>query len=144
MSEPQNYANHRRLVPAYHGAAALFVTVYLGWSIWHAVKQPGVGCVLQVFFVAGVALIFFYARGFVLTVQDRVIRLEERLRLAKLLPPELQSRIADFTPAQLVGLRFASDEELPALARDVLEKDIRDREAIKRMIRTWRPDHLRA
>lgn len=144
MSDPQNYANHGRLVPAYHGAAALFITAYLGWAIWHAVKQPGVGSVLQVLFVAGVVLIHWYARVFALTVQDRVIRLEERLRLARLLSPELQPRIADFTPGQLVGLRFASDEELPDLAREVLDKNIRDRRAIKQMIRNWRPDQLRA
>lgn len=144
MSDPQTYANHARIVPAYHGAAALFIAAYLAWAIWHAVRAPGVESVLQVLFVAGVVLVFWYARVFALTVQDRVIRLEERLRLARLLPADLQPRIADFTPGQLVGLRFASDEEVPGLAREVLEKDIQDRDAIKRMIRTWRPDHLRA
>jgi hypothetical protein len=87
---------------------------------------------------------FFFARLFALAVQDRVIRLEERLRLERLLPPDLQPRIQDFATAQLVALRFASDAELPALARKVLAENITDRKVIKRMIQNWRPDYQRA
>jgi hypothetical protein len=79
-----------------------------------------------------------------LTVQDRVIRLEMRLRLAELLPAEMQPRIPEFTVAQLVSLRFASDAELPALAKKVLDEKINDRKAIKKMIKNWQPDELRA
>ena len=85
-----------------------------------------------------------YARLFSLTVQDRVIRLEMRLRLAQVLPAELRGRIVEFTPAQLVGLRFASDAELPELARKVLEGKIAERKAIKSMVRDWQADELRA
>jgi hypothetical protein len=77
-------------------------------------------------------------------VQDRVIRLEMRLRLERLLAPELRSRIPEFTVAQLISLRFASDGELPALARQVLDENLTDRKAIKRRIKNWQPDFLRA
>jgi len=87
---------------------------------------------------------FFLARIFALTVQDRVIRLEMRLRLRDLLPADLQPRIPEFTRAQLVALRFAGDRELPALARRVLEERLTDRKAIKAMIVDWQADHLRA
>jgi hypothetical protein len=77
-------------------------------------------------------------------VQDRVIRIEERLRLERVLPTDLQQRISEFTIEQLVGLRFASNAELPELARKVLDEKLNDRKAIKQLIKTWRPDFARA
>jgi hypothetical protein len=96
--------------------------------------------------LVAIALIILWAfsRLFTLTVQDRVIRLEMRLKLAALLPAETRSRIPEFTVAQLVSLRFASDEELPALARKVLDEKINDRKTIKKMIKNWQADELRA
>jgi polysaccharide deacetylase 2 family uncharacterized protein YibQ len=79
-----------------------------------------------------------------LGVQDRVIRVEERLRYQRLLPADLQSRIDDFTINQIVSLRFASDAELPALARKVLDEKINERKVIKQFIKVWKPDNLRA
>ncbi len=76
-------------------------------------------------------------------MQDRIIRLEMTLRLDQLLPPDLRPRINHFTIGQLVALRFASDAELPALARRVLEENLTDRKAIKKMIQDWKPDFLR-
>ena len=67
-----------------------------------------------------------------------------RLRLRELLPPDLTGRIAEFTPGQLVAMRFASDRELPALARRVLDERLVERKAIKKLIQNWQPDHLRA
>ena len=84
-----------------------------------------------------------YARAFAVQGQDRVIRLEERLRMERLLPDELKPRINDFTMDQLIALRFASDAELPGLARKVLDEDIGDRKTIKQMIVTWRADYQR-
>ena len=77
-------------------------------------------------------------------VQDRLIRLEERLRYQRLLPADLQLRIEEFTVAQLVSLRFASDAELPALARKVLNEKLNERKAIKQLVKNWKPDYLRA
>ena len=86
----------------------------------------------------------FCARLFALAVQDRVIRLEEHSRYARLLPADLQSRIGDFKIAQIVSLRFASDAELPALARKVLNENLQDRKQIKQMVQNWKADYLRA
>jgi len=85
----------------------------------------------------------FLARIFALGVQDRVIRLEERLRYARLLPDDLRARIGEFTINQLVALRFACDAELPVLARKVLDTKMNERKAIKRMVQNWRPDYQR-
>ncbi len=89
-------------------------------------------------------LIALYARVFALRVQDRVIRLEERQRLAQVLPEDLRGPARELRIEQLVGLRFASDEELPELVRWVLAEKVRDRKAIKSRIRSWRADHSRA
>ena len=99
---------------------------------------------LSVLVAAALVALAFVARIFALTVQDRIIRLEMQLRLARLLPADLQSRIGEFTVAQLVSLRFAGDDELPALARQVLEEKLEDRKAIKRRIKNWQGDFLRA
>jgi hypothetical protein len=143
MPAEQTFATHRRIVPGFHGVAFLCIAAYLGFVIWQAVKHPAAATVMQVILTIGIVLLFWYARSFALTVQDRIIRVEEQLRLRRLLPSDLQSRVEEFTHGQLVALRFASDAELPTLARTVLEQDMRDREAIKRMITTWRADHLR-
>lgn len=82
----------------------------------------------------------FMARGYSLKVQDRVIRLEMRLRLAQVLPAELRSRIAEFTLGQLIALRFASDAELPALAKKVLDEKIEKKSDIKKLVKDWQAD----
>ena len=142
--KPQNFQNHGRIVPLYHFAFFVFV-INLGWTIHHLVKS-GIrfGSVLAVLMAAALLILYFYTRRFALTVQDRVIRLEMRLRLAELLPGDLRPRIPEFTAAQLVALRFAGDAELPALARKVLEEKINDRKAIKQLIKDWQADNLRA
>jgi hypothetical protein len=97
------------------------------------------------FFVAiALVLTHFYVRNFALAVQDRVIRMEMRLRLAEILPAEMRSRIPEFTLGQLVALRFASDTELPGLAKKVLDEKLTDRKAIKQMVKDWQPDYMRA
>ena len=88
-------------------------------------------------------MMFWYLRVFPLAVQDRVIRLEESLRIATL-APSLRDRVTEFTPHQLVALRFASDAELPGLAERVLSERITSRSAIKALVREWRADHQRA
>jgi hypothetical protein len=84
------------------------------------------------------------ARLFALAVQDRVIRLEERVRYERVLPEELRWRADELTVNQFVALRFASDDELPQLMRKVLDEKLTERKAIKQLIKTWRPDYLRA
>ena len=103
-----------------------------------------IGSVIGLLVALALFVLAFCARTFALTVQDRVIRLEMRLRLQQLLPPDLLPRIPDFTAAQLVSLRFASDDELPELARRVLTDKMTDRKAIKKLVRNWQADLLRA
>jgi hypothetical protein len=92
---------------------------------------------------AALILVALFARTFALRAQDRVIRLEMRLRLRELLPAALQPRIGEFTPVQLIAMRFASDQELPSLAERVLADRITDRRTIKKLIVAWEADHLR-
>jgi hypothetical protein len=141
---PQSLRNHARYVPGYHFVLAAMLFTVLVWSLVLLARYPRWQSLFGVIIAGSLILIFWYMRSFAVTVQDRVIRLEERLRLAEMLPPELHPRIPEFSLAQLVALRFASDGELPVLARRVLDERITDQDAIKGMITQWRADHLRA
>lgn len=141
----QSFANHVRWVPAYHYFVLPVIALNFGWSIYRwRVDAFSLDGFIGVPTAAALLVFTFYARVFALKVQDRVIRLEERLRLGKLLPADLQPRIEEFTCGQLVAMRFASDAELPALARKVLTDNIRSGRAIKQMVQSWRADYLRA
>lgn len=145
MAEPaQTYENHAQIIPIYHYVAFPILAANFVWSVWALLQAPGAGTVIAALTAFAIIIMYFYARVFALRVQDRVIRLEMRLRLKELLPAEWHSRIAEFTPGQLVALRFAGDAELPGLAQTVLRDGITDKKAIKRMIKNWNPDHLRA
>ncbi len=141
----QNFANHTKFVPLYHIFVLGVFTINFGWSLyrWKLLGFSLDGLV-SVLVAAALILLFFYARIFALTVQDRVIRIEERLRYERVLPADIRPRIGEFTVGQLVSLRFASDAELPALARKVLDEKLTDRKAIKQLIKSWKPDYLRA
>jgi hypothetical protein len=144
MSE-QGFNNHTKYVPPYHFFVLGVLALNFGWSIYRwKTSEFHIDGIISILFAAALILMFFYARIFALTVQDRVIRLEERLRYERLLPTDLRARIGEFTVGQLVSLRFASDAELPALARKVLEEKLADRKAIKQLIKNWKPDYLRA
>lgn len=143
--QQQSFANHTRFFPLFH----FFVLPVLGlnflWSIFRWYKAGfSVSGLASVVVALALVAGFLSARVMALSVQDRVIRLEEQLRYQRLLPADLQPRIGEFTVAQLVALRFACDAELPALARRVLEEKIQERKAIKQMVKTWRPDYQRA
>jgi len=142
-STPQNYANHARFVPLYHYVTSLILVANLGWSVWGLFRGVSVDAVFAVLVAVALILLFWYLRAFPLAVQDRLIRLEMRLRLAEVLPEDLRGRISDLATGQLVALRFASDAEMPGLVREVLEKGIADRSEIKKKIKDWQPDHLR-
>ena len=144
MSAPvQNFENHAKLVPMYHGFAFLALFVPTLWFGWGVVSDFSVDALMMLLFCLGTFVGVLYARIFPLGVQDRVIRLEERKRMAELLPEDLQGRIGDFTTPQLIALRFASDEELPELARRVLDERMTDRKDVKRAVKQWRADHQR-
>jgi hypothetical protein len=141
----QNYANHVKIVPLFLYFLFPVFTANFGWSLFH-LKKTGFSLDALVYVLVAAALIvqLLLQRTFVLTVQDRVIRLEEHLRYQRLLPADLQARSAEFTLGQIVSLRFASDAELPGLARKVLDERLHARKAIKQLIRDWKSDELRA
>ncbi|HXN96995.1 MAG TPA: DUF6526 family protein [Candidatus Acidoferrales bacterium] len=144
MSE-QNFENHGKFVPSYHFFAVPVFLVNFLWSLYRLWKLwISFEGVFGVILAAALVVLVFQTRLFALAVQDRVIRLEEQLRYARVLPAELQARFAELTIAQIVSLRFASDAELPALARKVLDEKVTERKAIKQLIKQWRPDYLRA
>ena len=144
MPQTQNFANHAKIVPMFHYFVLPVLAINLVMSIVHAVRYFSVNSVIAFLVAAALVALAFSARIFALAVQDRVIRLEMQLRLQNLLPADLRPRIPEFTVGQLVALRFASDAELPDLARKVLAESLRDRKAVKRLIRDWQPDNLRA
>ena len=140
---PQTFENHTRWVPLYHFVSAPIFILNLVWALYLLVTGFSAHTVFGVLFAFALMFTFFCTRTFALSAQDRIIRLEERLRLRELLPDDQQARINDFTTSQLIALRFASDAELPDLARQVLNEDITSRKAIKERIQTWRPDYQR-
>lgn len=139
---PQDYRTHRRWDPAYHFFAATVLGVAFFVSLWQAIKAPSAWTIWQAFVAAAIVVIAWKARAFALKAQDRVIRLEERLRLASLLAEPLRARSLALTEEQLIGLRFASDAELPELVAAALDESLSG-EAIKKRIKAWRPDHFR-
>jgi len=141
---PQSFANHSRIVPLYHGAAFVILVANFLWACYQLVAAFSLAAVVALLLAAALLIVWFYARLFALTVQDRVIRLEMRLRLQQLLPADLKPRIGELTVAQLVALRFAGDAELPALTRRVLDEKILDRGEIKKLVTDWQADYLRA
>jgi Family of unknown function (DUF6526) len=144
MAEPtQTYATHRRFIPAFHFFVlpVLFANVVV--VAMQFARDPrfltGWGIVVAVALFIGV----LYLRFMPVRAQDRIIRLEERTRLDRLVPSDLRGRIGELTAAQLVAIRFAPDDEVPELTRRALNGDLKTQGEIKRAIRNWRADHLR-
>jgi hypothetical protein len=144
MPETQNFENHAKIVPAFHYFVLPILGINLAGSVYHLIKAFSVDTLFSALLAMAFIVLALCARIFALTVQDRVIRLEMRLHMMQLLPAELRPRIPEFTVNQLVALRFASDAELPGLARKVLDEKIADRKSIKKLIQTWQPDFVRA
>ncbi len=140
---PQSYANHRRIQPVLHLVVTPILMVYLVSTIVFAAKAPSYPTILNAVTALALLLGVIGARSMSLVAQDRIIRLEMRLRLAEVLPTELKSRIRELTVGQLVGLRFASDAELPELVRRVFAGELTTNEQIKKAINNWQADWLR-
>jgi hypothetical protein len=141
---PQTFENHARVLPAFHYVAFPLFAVNFFFTLYEAVTAFSWSNLVAFALSVALILLFFVARVMALTVQDRVIRLEEQLRMRALLPADLQPRIGEFTVKQLVALRFAGDEELPGLARKVLDEKIQDQKSIKKLVQHWRADYQRA
>jgi len=139
---PQTYANHARFHPVFHFfVVPVFFINFLVAAI-QAVRSPGWISIWTVVMAAALVAAGFLIRVYALRVQDRLIRLEERLRLERLLPEALKARIGELTEGQLVGLRFASDGEVASLVEKTLANGWRNRE-IKKGVVNWRPDYFR-
>ena len=143
MSEkmPQNLKNHARFDPLFHPAGVVLLANLIVAVVWMVRVPDFVHGWVLVLSITAIPLVL-RVRQYPIKVQDRVIRLEERLRLRALAPPEWQSQINRLTEDQLVGLRFAGDGEVVALARQALEENL-NRKQIKERIRDWRPDEWR-
>lgn len=142
MSQPQTYANHRRLEPIQHFVVTPILLITLIASIWQFIKDPSLHSAWVVVLAFALLLTALLVRVYALKVQDRLIRLEETLRMQRLLSADLLMRIQELSPKQFVGLRFASDAELADRVREALDGPL-DGEAIKKRIQTWRPDTFR-
>ncbi|MGD0757956.1 MAG: DUF6526 family protein [Candidatus Sulfotelmatobacter sp.] len=146
---PQTFANHTRFDPAFHFFAAPVLLLGLLLALVHFFAHITQGdfrdhfhAFLLIVLALALLTLALKSRAYSLKVQDRVIRLEERLRLATLLPEPLRARIPELTEAQLVGLRFASDAEIPKLVERTLKENL-SRKDIKKAIQNWRPDYWR-
>ena len=144
MAEAQSLKNHARTIPAYHYFVFGVLAANVVWTAYRVVTDFSGDRLMSMLVALALVVLALYARIFALTVQDRVIRNEMHERLRQILPASMHSRIADFTIGQLVALRFASDAELPGLCTTVLDDRIDDRRKIKKMIRNWRADLIRA
>jgi hypothetical protein len=142
MSEQQTYANHRRFEPLQHFILAPILLVNLVAAFWQAYKHPSLASFWLLVMAFAFFLVSMQVRVYALKVQDRLIRLEESPRLERLLPEDLKSRSSNLSVQQIVGLRFASDAELPQRVREALDENLSG-EQIKKRIQTWRPDTFR-
>ena len=140
----QNYKNHGRIVPLYHVGVFFPLLANFIWSAFRLLQGFSADGLIAALVAAALLLMFFSVRSQILTVQDRVIRLESRLRMREVLPTELAARGAALPVKLLVALRFASDAELPALVREVLDGKLTTPKDIKLSVKEWQADYLRA
>lgn len=146
---PQTFANHTRFDPPFHFflvpvflLGLIMSLVHFFYHLRESSLRGNLHSFLFVLFAFALLGLLFKTRLYALRVQDRVIRLEERLRLMQILPEPLRARISEITETQLVGLRFASDAEIPKLVERALNEKL-SRTEIKKSIQNWRPDYWR-
>jgi Family of unknown function (DUF6526) len=140
----QSFKSHTRWLPPYHFFIMPVLLINLINSLRHVVQAPTRHYAWEVIFAAALLMLGLFSRLMTLTVQDRVIRLEERMRLRQTLPPDLHGQIESLSHRQLVALRFASDAELAGLVRDIAAGQLATPKDIKMRVKSWRPDWLRA
>ena len=136
----QTYANHRALPHPVYLLAGPVLLMWVGFNLWQAVVQPSFGAWLTALGSAAILPVWFGARHNSQKMQDRIIRLEMQVRLARLLPTR---DLAALTLPQLVALRFASERELPSLVERTLKGEFKKPDDIKRAITDWQADWLR-
>ena len=142
MSDTQSLKNHARFDPSYHFFIFALYLVNLVYAGFHLYRQPSFSSGWYLVLSLAVIVPIFKLRTYPLKVQDRVIRLEERLRLQALSPQEWHAQVYRLNESQLIALRFASDDEVVELAKQALEHNL-DRKQIKERIKSWRADDWR-
>jgi hypothetical protein len=139
----QTLASHRRYIPVFHFFAlpVLLINVFVvGYYFWRDPRFiTGWALLVAIALAVGIS----WSRFMPLRAQDRIIRLEERTRLERLLPGDLRGRIGELTERQLIAIRFAPDDEVPDLTRRTLNGELKSPGDIKRAIHNWRADHFR-
>jgi hypothetical protein len=143
MHKTQNYANHRRYWPLWHFFAFPVLLVNVIVVAVYFVRNPSVASGWNVVVWIALLAAVFASRFMPLRTQDRLISLEERTRLERLLPPDLRARIPELRTRHLIALRFAPDDEVPELIRRVLAGELQTSSDIKQAVSNWRADHLR-
>ena len=141
---PQSYASHRRFFSLYHYVALPILLANVVVTTIIVVRQPSLGTAWSVVVAVALVVGLVASRTSSLIVQNRVIGLEMRLRLATVLPVELCKRIPELHLKQLIGLRYAGDAELPGLVERCLRGELQTADAVKRAVQNWRPDFVRA
>jgi len=142
MAERQTYENHTRLDPPFHFFLLPVAAITIGAAVYNVIRSFSWAHLWFVVLALALAVLILRLRQYALKAQDRVIRLEERLRLSMLCDEPLRSRISELTEGQLIAIRFASDEECPGLVERALSSKMAPAE-IKKAIKTWRPDYFR-
>lgn len=141
--QTQSLASHRRYIPIWHFFALPVLIINVFVVAYHFVRDPrlinGWALIVSIALAIGIS----WSRFMPLRAQDRIIRLEERTRLERVLPADLRGRVGELTERQLIAIRFAPDEEVPDLTRRALNGELKTPGDIKRAIRNWRADHLR-
>jgi hypothetical protein len=138
----QSFANHNRIDPVFHRVLFPVAVLFVIAAIVQTIRLPDWWGVVRIAGAIWAVVLTLKIRLYALKVQDRIIRLEERLRMAQVLPEPLRGRAGEFSEAQLIGLRFASDAELAGLCEKTLAGNW-DQKQIKKSIQTWRPDYWR-
>jgi uncharacterized protein DUF6526 len=144
MAQTQNYSNHRQLVPLFHFGVGITFTAFLVWTALRLRSGLTADTVMPFVLALGLTFLFISIRSMVLRVQDRLIRLEMQLRLQQILPADLRGRLHELSLDHLIALRFASDDEIADLIREVLGGTLSSQNEIKKKIRNWQGDYLRA
>ncbi|HYU98462.1 MAG TPA: DUF6526 family protein [Pyrinomonadaceae bacterium] len=141
--DPQNFANHTRWHPTFHFFVLPVMLINFFWVVVMFVKTPSWNAGWWIVVSVALAMLTTFVRTYSLKVQDRLIRLEEKLRYQQVLSPALAQQINALTPGQIVALRFAADEELEELVSAVTAGKFVKTKELKRAIKHWRADHFR-
>ena len=141
-NKPQSYASHAKIDPAFHFFVLPVLIINILVVAYLLIRHPGIGGAWLLLISVTLLVLATRLRSWATHLQDRVIRVEERIRLAAILPEPWRSRIGELSDSQIVGLRFASDAELPSLFQRALDEKL-SRSDIKKAITNWRPDYSR-